>query len=68
MRELAEFMAVDRTTLTRTLDWLADAGLVVRATPRQGRRQVVLTLTAAGASVCQRSLQVIHRVDARPPG
>ncbi len=63
MRELAEFMAVDRTTLTRTLDQLADAGLVERTTPREDRRQVVLTLTAAGKTACRRSLQAIYRVN-----
>ena len=63
MRELAAFMAVDRTTLTRTLDQLADAGLVVRTTPREDRRQVVLTLTAAGKTACRRSLQAIYRVN-----
>ena len=63
MRELAAFMAVDRTTLTRTLDQLADAGLVERATPREDRRQVVLTLTAAGKALCRRSLQAVYRVN-----
>ncbi|HEX3408563.1 MAG TPA: MarR family transcriptional regulator [Caulobacteraceae bacterium] len=63
MRELAEFMAVDRTTLTRTLDQLADGGLVERTTPREDRRQVVLTLTAAGKAACRRSLQAIYRVN-----
>jgi DNA-binding MarR family transcriptional regulator len=63
MRELAEFVAVDRTTLTRTIDQLADAGLVERATPREDRRQVVLTLTAAGTTACRRSLQAIYRVN-----
>ena len=40
MSELAEYAAVDRTTLTRTVDQLVDAGLVERATPREDRRQV----------------------------
>lgn len=63
MRELAEFAAVDRTTLTRTVDQLAGAGFVERATPREDRRQVVLTTTAAGRVVCRRSLQAIYRVN-----
>jgi DNA-binding MarR family transcriptional regulator len=63
MRELAQFIAVDRTTLTRTLDQLADAGLVERSTPREDRRQVVLTLTAGGKTACRRSLQAIYRVN-----
>ena len=63
MRELAEFVAVDRTTLTRTVDQLAGAGFVERATPREDRRQVVLTLTSAGKAACRRSLQAIYRVN-----
>jgi DNA-binding MarR family transcriptional regulator len=63
MRELAEFVAVDRTTLTRTVDQLSDAGLVERTTPREDRRQVVLTLTQAGKAACRRSLQAIYRVN-----
>src|ERR1700736_765180 len=42
MSELAEFSATDRTTLTRTVDQLVDAGLVERTTPREDRRQVQL--------------------------
>jgi DNA-binding MarR family transcriptional regulator len=63
MRELAEFVAVDRTTLTRTVDQLAEAGLVERATPREDRRQVVLTMTSAGRAACRRALQAIYRVN-----
>jgi len=63
MRDLAAFVAVDRTTLTRTVDQLADAGLVERATPREDRRQVVLTTTVAGRAACRRSLQAIYRVN-----
>jgi DNA-binding MarR family transcriptional regulator len=63
MRELAEFVAVDRTTLTRTVDQLADAGLVERTTPREDRRQVVLTITGAGRATSRRALQAIYRVN-----
>ncbi len=63
MRELAEFVAVDRTTLTRTVDQLAAASLVERTTPREDRRQVVLTLTSAGKAACRRALQAIYRVN-----
>jgi DNA-binding MarR family transcriptional regulator len=63
MSELADYSAVDRTTLTRTVDHLVDAGLVERSTPREDRRQVVLTLTEAGKVACQRSLQAIYRVN-----
>jgi DNA-binding MarR family transcriptional regulator len=63
MTELAEFSAVDRTTLTRTVDPLVRAGCVIRTTPPQDRRQVVLTLTDAGRELCRRSLQAIYRVN-----
>jgi MarR family transcriptional regulator, lower aerobic nicotinate degradation pathway regulator len=62
MSELADFSAVDRTTLTRTVDQLVDGGLVERTTPREDRRQVMLTLTELGAHTCRRSLQVIYGV------
>ena len=62
MSELADFSAVDRTTLTRTVDQLVDGGLVERATPREDRRQVVLTLTDQGRRVYRRSLKAIYGV------
>jgi DNA-binding MarR family transcriptional regulator len=63
MSELAEFTAVDRTTLTRTVDQLVDGGLVRRTTPREDRRQVVLTLTEPGRRACRRSLRAIFAVN-----
>jgi DNA-binding MarR family transcriptional regulator len=63
MTELAEFSAVDRTTLTRTIDQLVQAGLVARATPPEDRRQVVLTLTEAGLIACRGSLRAIYRLN-----
>jgi DNA-binding MarR family transcriptional regulator len=63
MSELADFSAVDRTTLTRTVDQLVESGLVERATPRADRRQVVLTLTEAGRETCGCSMQAIFDVN-----
>lgn len=63
MSELAEFSAVDRTTLTRTVDQLVDSGLVERTTPRTDRRQVLLTLTDEGRTTCLRSLRAIYDVN-----
>ncbi len=63
MSELAEYSAVDRTTMTRTVDQLVDAGLVERTTPREDRRQVVLNLTDEGRRLCRRSLQAVYRVN-----
>lgn len=48
MNELARASAVDRTTLTRTIDQLTADGLAVRVTPPEDRRQVRISLTAAG--------------------
>ena len=48
MGELAEFIGVDRTTMTRTVDQLVAGELVERRTPVSDRRQVELTATAAG--------------------
>lgn len=63
MSELADYSAVDRTTMTRTVNLLVDGGLVERATPPQDRRQVVLTLTDEGRRLCRRALQAVFRVN-----
>ena len=63
MSELAEYSAVDRTTMTRTIDHLVDGGLVDRTTPREDRRQVILTLTEEGRRLCRRSLRSVFRVN-----
>jgi MarR family transcriptional regulator, lower aerobic nicotinate degradation pathway regulator len=65
MSELAEFSAVDRTTMTRTVDQLVAAGLVERETPSTDRRQVLLTVTAAGRSAHRRALQAVYRLNRR---
>jgi DNA-binding MarR family transcriptional regulator len=59
MSELADFSAVDRTTMTRTVDQLVAAGLVERATPAHDRRQVILTLTGDGNDLCERATDVV---------
>src|SRR5262249_44026632 len=48
MSKLAEMTAVDRTTMTRTVDSLVAADFVERTTPPNDRRQVLLSLTALG--------------------
>jgi DNA-binding MarR family transcriptional regulator len=63
MSEVADFSAVDRTTLTRTIDPLVAAGLVRRTTPPEDRRQVILTLTDAGHDACRRSLRAIFQLN-----
>jgi DNA-binding MarR family transcriptional regulator len=63
MTELAEFSAVDRTTLTRTIDQLVQSGHVARSTPPEDRRQVVLTLTDSGRAACRGSMRAIYRLN-----
>lgn len=63
MGELAEFSAVDRTTLTRTVDQLVAAGLAERATPKEDRRQVLLSLTDAGRKANRAALSAIYRLN-----
>jgi DNA-binding MarR family transcriptional regulator len=65
MTELADFCAVERTTMTRTVDQLFGNGLVERTTPPSDRRQVLLTVTAAGRAVHQRALRCVYRVNRR---
>jgi len=65
MSELADFSAVDRTTMTRTVDQLVAAGFVERQTPSRDRRQVLLTATAEGHAVHRRALQTVYRVNRR---
>jgi DNA-binding MarR family transcriptional regulator len=65
MTELADFCAVDRTTMTRTVDQLFANGLVERTTPATDRRQVLLTVTPAGRTLHQRALQAVYRVNRR---
>jgi DNA-binding MarR family transcriptional regulator len=65
MTELADFCAVDRTTMTRTVDQLFANGLVERTTPATDRRQVLLTVTPAGRTLHQKALQAVYRVNRR---
>jgi MarR family transcriptional regulator, lower aerobic nicotinate degradation pathway regulator len=65
MTELADISAVDRTTMTRTIDQLVAAGLVERATPPTDRRQVLLTATPTGAAVTRKAHQAVYRVNRR---
>jgi MarR family transcriptional regulator, lower aerobic nicotinate degradation pathway regulator len=65
MTELADFSAVDRTTMTRTVDQLVAAELVERASPPSDRRQVLLTLTALGRSTHKLALKAVYRVNRR---
>lgn len=59
MTELSRFSAIDRTTLTRSVDQLVRRGLVERSTPPTDRRRVVLTLTEAGSAIYNDAIRVM---------
>jgi DNA-binding MarR family transcriptional regulator len=63
MRQLADYSAIDRTTMTRIVDQLVAKGLVERATPSADRRQVMLTLTDAGRDVHRKALKTIYKLN-----
>lgn len=65
MTELAEHSAVDRTTLTRTVDQLVKDGHVDRGAKPEDRRQVVLTLTDAGRVAAAAARDVVARHNRR---
>jgi DNA-binding MarR family transcriptional regulator len=48
MGELADLTSVDRTTLTRTLGLMENAGLITRRERKNDRRSVAISLTANG--------------------
>ncbi len=56
---VADFCAIDRTTLTRTVDQLADAGLVVRREDSRDRRQTLMSLTPAGLGAYQIAIEAV---------
>lgn len=59
MNELADVSTIDRTTLTRALDRMAETGLVARRGDARDRRSVRLSLTAAGKDAFRRVLPLV---------
>ncbi len=64
MNDLSQLSAVDRTTLTRTVDQMVAEGLVRRTATPSDRRRVLLELTPAGADMIQRALEINRGVNA----
>ncbi len=58
--EVAHLSSVDRTTLTRTLDQLVAAGLVLRTPSPTDRRVILLSLTEEGEQLVQRAREASH--------
>jgi DNA-binding MarR family transcriptional regulator len=65
MGELADFIGVDRTTITRTVDQLVAAGLVRRHTPPSDRRQVALNPTEAGRNATEAARRIVFALNRR---
>jgi MarR family transcriptional regulator, transcriptional regulator for hemolysin len=55
MGELADYTLTDRTTLTRVVDELVEAGMMERHKPASDRRKVVLGLTETGRRAFDRA-------------
>jgi DNA-binding MarR family transcriptional regulator len=65
MTELANFTAIDRTTLTRIADHLVASGYVERSADAKDRRQVRLALTPAGREIHRKALLVVFDLNGR---
>jgi DNA-binding MarR family transcriptional regulator len=64
MKDLALYAGIDRTTLTRAVDQLVNAGLVERWSPTGDRRRVNVALSSRGEAVYMRAAAVLLRENA----
>jgi DNA-binding MarR family transcriptional regulator len=64
MSELAELATIDRTTLTRTVDRLQDAGWIERLADEADMRVTRLALTASGRKMFERIWPEVQRLNA----
>jgi len=53
MGQVADYIVIDRTSLTRAIDKLVAGGLVIRSEPAHDRRITCLRLTSAGQEICE---------------
>ncbi|MDB5438444.1 MAG: hypothetical protein JWM33_871 [Caulobacteraceae bacterium] len=63
MKELAEFSVTDRTTMTRIIDGLVEAGWVERLRGPGDRREVIVTLTPAGLAKVREAYAVVRQMN-----
>lgn len=63
MSELAELATIDRTTLTRTIDRMQDAGWLERLADADDMRITRLVLTAAGRKMFERIWPEVQRLN-----
>ena len=64
MSELADLATIDRTTLTRTVDRMQEAGWLTRLEDPQDMRVTRLALTAAGRRMFERIWPEVQRLNA----
>jgi DNA-binding MarR family transcriptional regulator len=63
MSELADLASIDRTTLTRTVDRMQDAGWIERLADEQDMRVTRLALTASGRKMFERIWPEVQRLN-----
>lgn len=59
MGEVADFCAIDRTTLTRIMDQLVAVGYAVRVSDARDRRQTLLDLTERGRRAYETAVSAV---------
>lgn len=59
MGVMADFCAIDRTTLTRTMDQLVAVGYVARFEDPKDRRQTMMDLTEAGVAAYEAAVAAV---------
>ena len=65
MTELAKATAIDRTSLTRTIDSLIAGGCVVRTALATDRRAVIVQVSGEGAGLASQLAMDVQSVDRR---
>ena len=63
MSELADLATIDRTTLTRTVDRMQEAGWLARLADAEDMRVTRLALTAAGKKMFDRIWPAVQRLN-----
>ena len=63
MSELADLATIDRTTLTRTIDRMEEAGWLTRLADAEDMRVTRLALTAAGRKMFDRFWPTVERLN-----
>ncbi len=63
MSELADLATIDRTTLTRTIDRMSDAGWLTRQADAEDMRITRLALTAAGKRMFERIWPAVQQLN-----